>query len=399
MKASAQKKSPDSDDEQQQQPTETPTPAPPAAALQDPSKTKPEGPPVISKKAAAFLVVAPGDDSDDSSDDDAAANERSASGETRGHMTQRHKREMKALKEQVKRLGKKGKAEAVKLETEVLTRHAAELASLAAPAAANTAESIALADSLYSATLGCDDGEGEGEQRVKKITKAQRRREQLAQKHAEREARIAAEVADLGETERVAEEKALKRLLAPLGLGVKDIPPDGHCLYRSLEHQLCCLPDKGCAVLAAADCVCEGGDAPISFLALRQVAAQHMRENGDHFKHFVGDGDAAGADGDEVDPFEAYCAGVESSAAWGGHVEIEALSRALKLHIQVFRAGQDGVLEMGAEFGEPTVQVCYLQHAYGLGEHYNSVMKREKRVTFEGEDESEDESEEEEEEE
>jgi hypothetical protein len=40
---------------------------------------------------------------------------------------------------------------------------------------------------------------------------------------AEREARIAAELGGLGPSEREEEEKGLKKLLAPLGLGIKEI--------------------------------------------------------------------------------------------------------------------------------------------------------------------------------
>lgn len=45
----------------------------------------------------------------------------------------------------------------------------------------------------------------------------------MAAAAAEREARIAAELGNLGPSERVEEEKALKKLLAPLGLGIKEI--------------------------------------------------------------------------------------------------------------------------------------------------------------------------------
>ncbi len=62
------------------------------------------------------------------------------------------------MKEQVKRLGKKGKDEAAKLEADTAARQAAEVAELEAreKGGASALDSIALADSLYSATL---DGE------------------------------------------------------------------------------------------------------------------------------------------------------------------------------------------------------------------------------------------------
>lgn len=58
---------------------------------------------------------------------------------------------------------------------------------------------------------------------LQKPTKAQKRREKLAAKQAEREARIAAELAESGPSERQEEEKELKALLAPLGLGINEI--------------------------------------------------------------------------------------------------------------------------------------------------------------------------------
>uniref|UniRef100_UPI0035256292 hypothetical protein n=1 Tax=Salmonella enterica TaxID=28901 RepID=UPI0035256292 len=105
-----------------------------------------------------------------------------------------------------------------------------------------------LTSAMGNASLG---GEGEGGT-GKKLTKAQKRREQRAKEEAEREARIAAELADLGETERMAEERELQLLIEPLGLAVKDIPPDGHCLYRSLEDQFSMLPDGGASAMATA---------------------------------------------------------------------------------------------------------------------------------------------------
>ena len=55
-------------------------------------------------------------------------------------------------------------------------------------------------------------------------TKAQRRREKQAAQEAEREAQIAEEVADIGETQRESEEKQLQALLLPMGLRVVEIP-------------------------------------------------------------------------------------------------------------------------------------------------------------------------------
>jgi OTU domain-containing protein 6 len=380
----AARKGPDSDEEEETAPAPAPTTK---DTPKDAPKSDEPAAPKISAKAAMFLVDA-GDGSDSDSADE--EEERSAGGETRGQMTQRHKRETKALKEQIKRMGKKNKNETARLETEMKVRHDAELASLTfgGPVAAvsDDLEGVTLADAPAA--------------KVKKPTKAQRRREEKATKDAEREARIAAEVAELGETERMAEEKALARLLAPQGFQVKDIPADGHCLYRSFEDQLSALPDGGAAALAAA-----GADgAELSYSTLRRVAAAHMRAHADAFRPFI-DADETvpgGADGEEteeIDGFEAYCAALEGTAVWGGHVEIEALARALKTPVTVYTAGMP-TLEVGEEYkeeGRAGVTLCYLRHAFGLGEHYNSVKPRQKKVTFEGDSDSDESSSEDEE--
>jgi hypothetical protein len=75
---------------------------------------------------------------------------------------------------------------------------------------------------------------------LKKTTKAQKRREKQAAKQAERDARIAAELEAAGPSERETEEAALKALLAPLGLGIKETRvrfyavTTANCLLRQL---------------------------------------------------------------------------------------------------------------------------------------------------------------------
>jgi OTU domain-containing protein 6 len=72
--------------------------------------------------------------------------------------------------------------------------------------------------------------------------------------------------------------------------------------------------------------------------------------------------------------FERYCHEVASTAAWGGQLELGALAHALRRRITVYSARLPAV-EMGGEYGgrEPLL-LAYHQHAYGLGEHYNSVV-------------------------
>lgn len=113
-----------------------------------------------------------------------------------------------------------------------------------------------------------------------------------------------------------------------------------------------------------------------------------MRSHADEYAPFVEteDGDAS--------CFESYCDEVESTAAWGGQLELRALAHVLRRPIAVFAAGTPP-LTMGEEYARRArggeagggggaeggggsdaklLRVAFLQHAYGLGEHYNSVM-------------------------
>lgn len=106
---------------------------------------------------------------------------------------------------------------------------------------------------------------------------------------------------------------------------------------------------------------------------LRAAAAAFMRRHAADFQPFIVDGDAAAS---ESDPFEAYCRSVESvtTAVWGGQLELRALAAALGRSITVYSAGLPTV-RMGEEGPAPALRVAYLRHAYGLGEHYNSLGK------------------------
>ena len=85
---------------------------------------------------------------------------------------------------------------------------------------------------------------------------------------------------------------------------------------------------------------------------------------------------AAADDGAPPRSFERYCRGVEATAAWGGQLELRALAHVLRRRIVVYSAHLPTV-EMGEEYrvddDAPPLRVAYQQHAYGLGEHYNSV--------------------------
>jgi len=68
---------------------------------------------------------------------------------------------------------------------------------------------------------------------AQEASRAQKRKAKAAAAEAEREARIAEENAAAGDSARVVEEAALRDVLRPLGLAVRDIP------VRAEQRQLC----------------------------------------------------------------------------------------------------------------------------------------------------------------
>lgn len=92
-------------------------------------------------------------------------------------------------------------------------------------------------------------------------------------------------------------------------------------------------------------------------------------DNADNFLPFL-----TSESGDPFTPsdFDKYCKDLEETTIWGGHLEIKALSHVLNQPIIVVQS--DGpVLTVGEGCHGNPVTVVYHRHAFGLGEHYNSV--------------------------
>jgi OTU domain-containing protein 6 len=126
-----------------------------------------------------------------------------------------------------------------------------------------------------------------------------------------------------------------------------------------------------------------------------RTCADHMAAHEDDFAPFCevrhnGDGDDDGGGGGGGSSagglpasYAAYVDRVRSSAEWGGHVELRALSAALDRPVAVYSARSPEPLRIGeqhigsgGEDAEP-IRLSYHLSYYALGEHYNLVVPAE----------------------
>lgn len=263
------------------------------------------------------------------------------------------KAEQKAKKKQVDE-------EIHQLSTMLKERQAEELASLGYSGTKNGQQKGNL-DTLVKAIAGVSVTNHADQSKPSKSIK---RREKRAQQEAAREQRIQEEQSEIV-SDRLIESVKLAEKLDPLGFKINEIKPDGHCLYRAVEDQL---------VLKSG-----GSSPPYTYQDLRQMVSAYMREHASDFlPFFLSENTENGETEDSVtERFENYCREVASSAAWGGQLELGALTHCLKKHIMIY-SGSFPDVEMGKEYksgdSNSSIMLSYHRHAFGLGEHYNSVV-------------------------
>ncbi|CAN1199911.1 OVARIAN TUMOR DOMAIN-containing deubiquitinating enzyme 5 [Linum perenne] len=298
--------------------------------------------------------------------------------ENRDDMLSRHRKETKALQNkeiELKKAAAKGskteqkakkkqvEEEISRLSAELKEKQAQELASLGYVNTNDNGKGNNL-DTLVKAIAGVSVSQPSDNS---KRSKSGKRKDKRAQQEAEREKRIQEEQSNLV-SDRMIEDEKLGKKLEPLGLTVNEIKPDGNCLYRAVEDQLALL---------------SGGSSPYTYQDLREMVAAYMRKNSSEFlPFFLSETESAAEEeaGSESsatmeERFESYCKEIESTAAWGGQLELGALTHCLKRPIMVY-SGSFPDVEMGKEYkpGGSNIMLSYHKHAFGLGEHYNSVI-------------------------
>jgi len=241
--------------------------------------------------------------------------------------------------------------EIAKLETDLSQKHEEELRQLQATTDTKVEEAINGVE-----TMKVEDGNQE-EVKQPRVTKAQKRRDKKAAQEKDRESRIAeAEVENL-QGVRHQEGLKLAQKLSRQQLQIKEISSDGHCMYRAIEDQLALRAKPGLTT---------------SVKELRCRTAEYMRSHADDFLPFLTNPNTG--DMYTTDEFEKYCSDVEHTAAWGGQLELQALTKVLHLPIEVIQA-ESPTIKIGEEYDNEGITLVYMRHAYGLGEHYNSVER------------------------
>lgn len=162
---------------------------------------------------------------------------------------------------------------------------------------------------------------------------------------------------------RMKELEAMADKIDAEGLEVYDIEADGHCLFASIADQLV-----------------QRKDTVVDVQTMRTKAAAYIRSHADDFTPFLFDETT----GNLID-VDKYCDELESTAMWGGDIEIKALSHVFNTPIKVFFASQP-VMTVSEELpGEPLF-IAYYTKIYGLGAHYNSLRDKDGLANAVGED-------------
>lgn len=148
-------------------------------------------------------------------------------------------------------------------------------------------------------------------------------------------------------------ERALKRdqdLLEVCGLRIKEVDADGACLFRAFADQM------------------QGDDA--AHAQYREQCVDFLQAHRSDFEPFL------------EEDFDEYCSRMRQPKSWGGHIEVQALSRALGVNAVIYQPAEASrpdklvstAVEMTTSEAEDARCVQLSFHpTHHAGQHYNSV--------------------------
>lgn len=190
-----------------------------------------------------------------------------------------------------------------------------------------------------------------------RVSKAQKRRDKKAKEAREREAEIKTELQNAANqpTPKLIELQQITAKLSQRQLSLHNIASDGDCLYQSIRHQLLVNALPGHSVQE-----------------LREETANYVRAHKDSLICYMVHPETGELLNDQQ--FEKYCQDIAKTHAWGGHIELKAISSLLRVPIEVIQAEGAPTLLGQEEFGGSPLVICYHRHIYQLGAHYNSTV-------------------------
>ena len=270
-----------------------------------------------------------------------------------------HRKEKKELQAKIQELkktsskGDKKKKKEVnnviaKLEADLEQKHSDELLDIVTSNLSINDTS----DEPTTNTTNCDkdvknDNDKEEVKEVR-VSKAQKRRDKKAEKDKQRLLDIEKQEEENLNGLRHLEQETITKLLDSRGLSLHEVPSDGDCMFAGLVHQLSLVGEVS------------------NIDDLRHQTSTEMRSNSGQYLPFL-----------SLTPpeFEVYCKKMASTKEWGGQVELLALTNILKRPIEVLQA-EGAPMVVGEHFQASKLILTYHRHAYGLGEHYNSVVSK-----------------------
>lgn len=146
---------------------------------------------------------------------------------------------------------------------------------------------------------------------------------------------------------RTLEINKINDLVESKNLTVKDILPDGNCLFNSVKDQLLIRHNK-----------------LIEVSELRAMAGEYIQQNADDFTPFL-------IEKDELD-LSAYCDKLVNTTLWGSDLEVMAFLKIFDCPIEVVLTDANKLV-FNESAQDAKLFLAYYKHSYGLGEHYNSL--------------------------
>lgn len=281
----------------------------------------------------------------------------------------RHKKERKelqakiqALKKSASKGDKKKKKEVleeiVRLESDLDRKHADELAQTEK---STTTPPINVESSEQDANQN-DVESNTSDEKSSRVSRAQKRREKKANEEKVRQAEILAQEEVNKTGPRVVELNTIKNILAKRNLLLHPIASDGNCLYNAIRNQLQVT-----------------GRIADDVQTLRNKTADYILQNKDSLIFYMTNPETGDCLSDTE--FEKYCSDLRNTSAWGGQIEISALSQILQVPIEVIQATGPPTIQGDDKFKGPHLIITYHRNMYSLGEHYNSTRPIDKNST------------------